>query len=85
MSQEPHSFRVLLGAGRREAEQIDETDFQGIRNASDVDERRIALAALDAADVRAVEPAPVGQLLLGDAEPQAQLAHAITKADAEVI
>ena len=54
-------------------------------DAADVDQRRVSLAALDSADVRAVESAPIGKLLLGDTEPPAQLAHPVAEQETKVI
>jgi hypothetical protein len=68
-----------LGVLAQASRQLPGIDFQPFRQPTQVQDGYVLPAPLDAADVRPVEPRPVGQLLLRYPETLPCGAHASTK------
>jgi hypothetical protein len=67
----------------RRSEEVGDRHAQRVREAPDVVQRRVALAAEGAADGRAVQPGALAQTLLRQAAPLAELGDPVAKGPAE--
>ena len=67
------------------SKQLSQGNPESRRQRPDVDQSGVALAALDAADVRVVHPRAMCEFLLGEPSRLAQLAHSPAKGRPQVV